>query len=660
MRKYTGLFSILSMLVVLTLLPVSCSETELIPEDEVKPESQAIVRSSANGLSGMVLVKFATDVDGEFQIEKTNAGITRVSSKLTDFNLRAERIGVTKMERVFPNAGKFEERSRRAGLHRWYTVEFNESVALQQAIDELASGSEIALVEPVVEAVRDQSNPATYVPFSLAYPRPECDFDDPNLGQQWHYYNDGTVISTAVEGADARILPAWKIETGRPEVIVCVVDGGIDITHEDIIPNLWINEAELYGTPGVDDDGNGYVDDVYGYNFISGYTSLLADTHGTHVAGTIAATNNNNTGVSGVAGGDGTLNSGVRVMSAQIFASEKYGDRSASSNRIALAIKYGADNGAVISQNSWGNKNASQTPQVIRDAIAYFIENAGMDENGIQVGPMKGGLVIFAAGNEETSTRRYPAAEENVIAVAAFGPDAKKAYYSNWGDWVDISAPGGNLALGTRAGVMSSVGGWDGRRILSNAYDYMQGTSMACPHVSGVAALLVSHFGVGKPGLTPEDVKDMLYSTTYSIDEYNPEYAGLLGCGAVDAEAALKYGMPHENRPPVINGTIADRVIEGLDRVITINLSDYFSDPDGDPLSFSVVCSREGIADVSVTEGVLTYKTTGYGYSRVTITASDPSGESVTTYFRITCQMRSSTVNPGGGNRPGEMVPVAP
>lgn len=657
MKRFTGLCSVIT---ALAFFVVSCSDTELIPEGDMKADNQAIVRSSYNGLSGMVLVKFTEGIDGEFQVEKTTAGTTRMTSKLTDFNRRAERIGVTKMERVFPDAGKFEERSRRAGLDRWYTVEFNESVALQQAIDELSSGSEIAVVEPVVEAIRYQSVPTTYVPFSLAYPRPECDFNDPRLEQQWHYYNDGTIITTAVEGADARILPAWEIETGKPEVIVCVVDGGIDITHEDILPNLWINEAEFYGTPGVDDDGNGYVDDIYGYNFISGYTALVADMHGTHVAGTIAATNNNGTGVAGIAGGDGTLGSGVRVMSAQIFATERYGKRSANSNRIALAIKYGADNGAVISQNSWGIDNATQTPQVIREAIAYFINNAGLDENGLQVGPMKGGLVIFAAGNEETSTRRYPASEENVMAVAAFGPDAKKAYYSNWGDWVDISAPGGNLNLGTRAAVLSSVGGWDGKRVLTNAYDYMQGTSMACPHVSGVAALLVSRFGVGKPGLTPEDVKEMLYSTAYSIDEYNPNYAGLMGHGAVDAEAALKYSVPHENRPPVINGTIADRVIEGLDRVNTINLMDYFSDPDGDPLAFSVVCSREGIADVSVTNGMLSYKTTGYGYTRVTITASDPSGENVSTFFRITCQMRSSTVNPGGGNRPEEMVPVGP
>lgn len=654
MKRFTGLFSVITILV----LVISCSDIELNPENNQQPETQAVVRSSNDALPGVLLVKFASGFDGEFQIEQSAAGTTRMVSKLTDFNLKAERIGVTKMERVFPDAGKFEERSRRAGLHLWYAVEFNETVAVQQAISELSSGSEIAVVEPAVEAVRDGSGSAAYVPFSLAYPRPECSFDDPRLGEQWHYYNNGTVITTAVAGADARVLQAWEIETGKPEVIVCVVDGGVDITHEDIIPNLWINEAELNGTPGVDDDGNGYADDIHGYNFISGYTALVGDTHGTHVAGTIAAKNNNSTGVAGVAGGDGTPGSGVRIMSAQIFASEKYGDRSATSTRIAAAIKYGADNGAVISQNSWGIDNAVQTPQVILEAIEYFIANAGIDENGAQVGPMKGGLVIFAAGNEETSTRRYPAAEEKVMAVAAFGPDAKKAYYSNWGTWVDISAPGGNLALGTRAAVLSSVGGWDGRRVLSNAYDFFQGTSMACPHVSGVAALLISRFGVGKPGLTPEDVKTMLYSTTYNIDEYNPSYAGLLGCGAVDAGAALKYSMQPENRPPVISGEIDDQVIEGLNRTKSINLADYFSDPDGDPLTFSVVCSREGIADVSVSEGVLSYKTTAYGYTRVTITANDPSGELVSTYFRITCQMKSSTVNPGGGNRPGEMVPA--
>lgn len=656
MKRFTGLLSIIAILA----LVISCSDTELSLEPDVQQQGQAIVRSGNDGLPGLVMVKFAPGFNGEFQIEESAAGTTQMISGMNDFNKKAERIGITRMERVFPHAGKFEERSRRAGLHLWYAIEFDESIPVHRAMAELASVKEIAVVEPAVEAVRDNSSSNAFLPYTQGYPRPECDFTDPRLGEQWHYYNDGTVISTAVEGADARVLQGWEIETGKPEVIVCVVDGGIDITHEDLIPNLWINEAELNGTPGVDDDGNGYVDDIYGHNFIQGYSALLADTHGSHVAGTIAAKNNNNTGVAGVAGGDGTPGSGVRVMSAQIFATEKYWERSASSERIAAAIKYGADNGAVISQNSWGTKNATETSQVILEAIKYFIDNAGIDENGVQVGPMKGGLVIFAAGNEETSTRKYPAAEEIVVAVAAFGPDARKAYYSNWGDWVDISAPGGNLYLGTRAGVLSSIGGWDGRRIVSNAYDFFQGTSMACPHVSGVAALLVSRFGVGKPGLTPEDVKKMLYSTTYSIDAYNPDYAGLLGHGAVDAGAALRYSIQPENRPPVVEETIDDEVIEGLNRIRTINLADHFTDPDGDPLTFSTVCSREGIVEVSVSDGVLTYKTKAYGNTRVTITASDPSGEQVSTYFRVSCQMNASILPPVTGNKPGEMLPVAP
>lgn len=179
--------------------------------------------------------------------------------------------------------------------------------------------------------------------------------NDPLYPRQWHY----DMIN---------LEKAWELEQGKRNVIVAVMDGWIDHTHPDIAANMWVNEAELNGQPGVDDDGNGYVDDIYGYN-----TSNDSDNfsqHGTHVAGTVAAVNNNGIGVCGVAGGNG-IDSGVRLMSVGIVDGSQIADW-----KMARGFVYAADNGAVISQNSWQCNNTNQS-KVLNDAINYFMENAG-------------------------------------------------------------------------------------------------------------------------------------------------------------------------------------------------------------------------------------------------------------------------------------------
>lgn len=198
-----------------------------------------------------------------------------------------------------------------------------------------------------------------------------------------------------------------------------------------------------------------------------------------------------------------------------------------------VALKYGADAGAVISQNSWGYTNVYEMPEITKDAIDYFIEYAGLDENGVQVGPMKGGIVIFAAGNEERDYRSYPACYERVLSVSALAPDYRKSYYSNFSEWIDVAAPGGSYKYEGRYGdeyaVYSTLPG--------NAYGYMQGTSMACPHVSGIAALAVAKYG--GPGFTPDKLRSYLERGVHEVDSYNPDYEGRLGSGLVDAYLAV-------------------------------------------------------------------------------------------------------------------------
>ena len=435
-------------------------------------------------------------------------------------------IRIVSMKRLFPFAGKFEERTRKAGLHLWYEVEFDEQTPVTRALALLGDTTEIA--EPVY-IIRNTGGEGT-VPVRSAGERNSdgtAPFNDPELSRQWHYSNTGE-LPNSVAGADINLFAAWQKNQGSREVIVAVIDGGIDYRHEDLSGNVG-NPAELFGEPGVDDDGNGYIDDIYGWNFINGTNQIEADDHGTHVAGTIGAENNNGVGVCGIAGGHGG-NTGVWLLSCQLFGTIDGREVSASFPEM---IKYAADAGAVIAQNSWGYENITYLPRADQEAIDYFIQYAGVDERGEQTGPMKGGVVIFAAGNENKDYRTYPAAYEKVVSVAAYAPDYKKSWYSNFADWVDIAAPGGTYGYGRKYNGECPVYS----TLPDNQYGYMQGTSMACPHVSGIAALIVSQFG--GPGFTPEKLLAHLYQGTRDIDVYNPEYAGRLGIGAADAYLAL-------------------------------------------------------------------------------------------------------------------------
>ena len=438
------------------------------------------------------------------------ADATGLVSNPESAGLAVPGMEIKSVSSTFLIGGKFEARQRAAGLHKWFTVTYDEDVPMTRASGDLSQVEGIEFTEPV-----------------LKLKKASVTMDDPMYSSQWHYHNTGQNGFTA--GVDIKLQEAWDTYGvfGNENVIVAIMDGGVDITHPDIEPNLWVNEAELNGTPGRDDDGNGYIDDVYGYNFVTNNADINGEVHGTHVAGTVSAANNNGIGVCGVAGGRYPDQPGVRLMCLQTM-DERYPDTGSNNARF---FQYAADNGANIAQCSWGYE-VPPTQMLPSDAAAidYFVDYAGIDENGNQVGPMKGGLVVFAAGNESLSYS-YPAGYERVIAVAAIGPYGKAPSYTNYGEWVDVCAPGGDQnTWGNSAGVLSTVNG--------GQYSYLQGTSMACPHVSGLAALVLSV--KGQEGYTWEDLFDLIVnSTDPSIYNYNPGMRGQLGTGMIDAVLAL-------------------------------------------------------------------------------------------------------------------------
>lgn len=451
----------------------------------------------------------------------------------------AAGLGATEIREVFPTDPRFEERHRKYGLHLWFDIRLGDEVPVSRAEQEFAALPGVRHAQPIYRIVAldgadyplpsEVSEPSSWEGSSREMP-----FNDPGLKMQWHYDNDGTMTNAegetvAVEGADIGLFEAWEMYgAGDPSVIVAVMDTGVFSGHEDLQGNMWVNEAELNGTAGKDDDGNGYRDDIHGYDFYKKSPDVEPGEHGTHVAGTIAAVNDNGIGVSGVAGGTGN-GDGVRIMTCAIYDYMGYGTAT------PTGYVYAADNGAVISQNSWNYPMINILPEDMSVAFDYFIDNAGIGPDGEQTGPMKGGVIIFAAGNEFSPKVGCPSDDPRVITVTSMMADYVKASYSNYGTEADIFAPGGageRDAAFPQQGQVYSTG-------LDNTYTYHSGTSMACPHVSGVAALIIAEYG--QEGFTAEQCREILlraYRPVGGLADDDAEL-GVLGVGLLDAGAAF-------------------------------------------------------------------------------------------------------------------------
>lgn len=531
----------------LTVALASCVKENIGQPEGSKPDADAQLSDYPDDVAvkGWVRIKLKPDAKplrvGAFTRGAVESGNPRIDQI-------AQELGVTEIRRVFLDGGKFAERRRKYGLHLWYDLKIDENMAVTRAERSIAALANVQVAQPIYRIKMEDyaiiPDACVYVPAMATAARvasEEMPFDDPDLPKQWHYHNDGS-IPGSLAGADINLFEGWKVAGtyGDPEVIVAVLDFGIQYDHPDLAANMWVNADEIPDN-GIDDDGNGVVDDIYGANFMVNMNgsenkqptgNIKPGNHGTHVAGTIAAVNGNGVGGGGVAGGSGK-GDGVRLMTLQ-FQDERGSD----DIPMLEAFAYAADNGAVIANCSW-TVSQNSMGQDTSDGIQYFIDCAGTDEYGVQTGPMKGGLVVCAAGNTGTDKVYYPAKDPRTVAVASMTPFYEVADYSEYGESIDLLAPGGansNTEPNSALYVYSTLP--------NGEYGYMSGTSMAAPHVSGVAALILSKYkGMG---FTAADLRQRLEGSVRPIGDYmDPKYSGKIGNGLVDV-ALMDLEVPTE------------------------------------------------------------------------------------------------------------------
>ena len=521
---------------------VSCNDNSIDNGYIVEKELPAIFDGAVDG---ELLVKFAPEMEDILDSHfATRAVATRSGIPSTDEVL--EILGAYRIERVFPVDPRTEERTREAGLHLWYKVSFDKGIDVAEAYSRLSTLGEVSKAQCNRRIFRMDSGRPVFVRSAddetVENPDENIIFNDQDLNLQWGYINKGrydfeTEKAKAIVGCDVNCKEAWELCTGDTSIIVGVMDEGVLIDHPDLAANIWTNEGEIYGSYN-DNDGNGFNGDRHGYNFASdrGYISATGtnDTgHGTHVAGTIAAVNNNGIGVCGIAGGDFKKGQqGVRIMPLQIFDDS----RSATVALEAKAFKYAADNGVVIMQCSWGYNSAyanevqgympgpgseeewEKLYPLEKEAIDYFIENAG-SPNGV----IDGGIVIFASGNESAGMSAYPGAYDKCLSVSAIAPDFTPASYSNFGAEVDFTAPGGDGDYYGLPGTPYENGSMIYSTLMVEGkacYGYYEGTSMSCPHVSGVVALGLSYAAKLRRHFTAEEFIELMKEQSDDIEKY--------------------------------------------------------------------------------------------------------------------------------------------
>jgi PKD repeat protein len=493
---------------ILTALLLSLISTGLfarIPDDPAVAPKPFII-------PGRVTVVFNDNVD----LSKVQVGFGKANFNLPSLDNVLDQYKVSETRKIFTSVSKTPAKNlsvKVPDLSRYYELTFPESTPVQTIISALQQNPNVKLAE-AVWALPLEATP-----------------NDPQYTSQW---------SLRAPGPDPNFYTAWDYETGSDSIKYAAIDSGVKYAHSDLAGNIWVNPGEdmdgdqiVYDADdlnGVDDDGNGYVDDIIGYDFFSGLGGGVwagedpggpdtnpddFDGHGTHISGIAAAATNNALNVAGIAGGwfgGHRAKRGVRIMCLRVGARGADGLGYVNSNDCGTAIQYAANNGADVINCSWGSSGTG----TMAAGMALVVAN--------------GVTICHAAGNENLNDPDYldnGVAGDPVLSVASVGPSSDvKSGFSNYGFWIDVSAPGSDI-FNTYAplGVATMAS--------------LSGTSMAAPTVCGLALLLRS----AKPSLTKDQVDSIIINTADNIDGINPLHAGMLGSGRINAFTALS-GLP--------------------------------------------------------------------------------------------------------------------
>lgn len=452
-----------------------------------------------------------TILPGKFIVKFKSTGLSKQANQPAVSRVSGQ-YAVHNMKQVFNEARNVEVKEH-LNLNNVFIMEIAESADIWQIVNELNRDPEVEYAEPVYINEID------------------VDPNDPLYSTQYHL-------------PQVFAPEAWDIDFGDSTVIIGIIDTGVDWDHEDLVEVIWTNEDEVLD--GTDTDGNGYIDDIRGWDFVTGVSGdgdteahpeedsedpdsdpMDFDGHGTHVSGLAAAHTNNSVGVASVS-------SGARIMPLRCgyHANNDFGY--VPSSFAADAYIYAADNGAHITNQSSGNSG-----QLIIDAAYYAFLN--------------GVLIIESAGNGNDITPSALGSQPWVISVASVNSEDVKASYSSYGPYVKISAPGGDFSTGNHQGLLSTVV-HPSEFFSGNQYVQFQGTSMAAPVVASVAGLVKSH----EPSLSSFDLFTRLVGTADNIDALNPQYTGSLGSGRVNAYRALTEVVNSEPEFVVVGSQIAE------------------------------------------------------------------------------------------------------
>jgi len=468
-RIYIILGGIVILTVILSVIVISSKKEEVKGQQESKHKE------------GEILLKFKDEVE-----KKIKKDPKPKDTGLASIDKLNEKNKVSRIKKTIANAEKISKKGDNQDLEKIYTLEVPQGEDEEALAEEYQADPSIEYAEPNFE-VKIGLTP-----------------NDPFFSSQgtWGQSYDDLWGLKKIQASSA-----WDIERGSSDIIVAVIDTGIDYNHEDLVGNRWVNTDEILGN-GKDDDHNGYVDDRYGYDFYNNDGDPKDDHgHGSHCAGIIAAVTNNSKGIAGVSWS-------TQVMSVKFLSSSGSGYLSDAIS----AIYYAVNNGAKILSNSWGGWGR---PSSLQDAINWAVNH--------------GAIFVAAAGNSDDDTYDFsPAGLDNVLTVSATDYRDHKASFSNWGDEVDVAAPGVDIlslrAAGTSMG--SAVG---------DKYTRASGTSMATPHVSGLASLVWAH----NPAASRDLVEGIIKNTADDLG--SPGFDIYFGYGRINAYGAVSYNLERPN-----------------------------------------------------------------------------------------------------------------